>query len=109
MIMNDNRILRLIDSSYKVCEVTGRDMGGDYTFEIPVADLALGYVEWTSDFRPDHGVNIVEIAEKYIKLEVIYVSRQSRDSYTLYVGDKKSANYMFGEWSYGYTISVENR
>ena len=107
--MDDNRILRLIDSSYKVCEVTGRDMGGDYTLEIPVADLSIGYVKWPSSYKPDHGVNSVEIDEKYIKLEVIYISRQSRDSYTLYVGDKKSVNYMFGEWSYGYTISVENR
>ena len=27
--MADNRILKLVDSSYKECEVTGRDMGGD--------------------------------------------------------------------------------
>ncbi|MBE6196288.1 MAG: hypothetical protein E7137_04245 [Rikenellaceae bacterium] len=105
--MADNRILKLVDSSYKECEVTGRDMGGDDLYEIPVANLKLGYIDWAQSKRPNHNVNVIEIGEDYITLSITNVSRSVNGPYTLRVGEKKSYSYYFGEWSYGYTISVE--
>ena len=107
VIMADNRILKFIDSSYKECEVTGRDMGGDYEYEIPVESLALGSVKWPQNRIPDHGVYIIEIADDCIKVEVFNVSHRCSEHFTLYRGEKKRRSYMFGEWSYGYTIWVE--
>lgn len=106
--MADNRILKLVDSSYKECEVTGRDMGGDNIYEIPIANLQPGYIFWPQRGKPRHGVNVIEVGDDFITLSVTDVANSTNGPYMLRVGDKKSYSYYFGEWSYGYTISVEN-
>ena len=106
--MADNRILKLVDSSYKDCEVTGRDMGGDDIYEIPIANLQPGYIGWPQSGRPNHGVEVITVGEDYITLSITNVARSTKNGpYTLRVGEKKSYSYYFGEWSYGYTVSVE--
>lgn len=105
--MADNRILKLVDSSYKECEVTGRDMGGDDIYEIPIANLQPGYIGWPQSGRPNHDVEVIKVGEDYITLSITNVARSTNGPYTLRVGEKKSDSYYFGEWSYGYTVSVE--
>ena len=107
--MADNRILKLVDSSYKECEVTGRDMGGDDIYEIPIANLQPGYIVWPQRGEPGHSVKVINVGDDYITLSVTGVSRSVNGPYTLRVGESKSSSYYFGEWSYGFTISVEER
>ena len=105
--MEDNRILKFVDSSYKECEVTGRDMGGDDCYEMPVKDLKIGRVNWPNEKRyTNHSVYITEITEETVAVEVYHVSRNST-KLVLRRGDKKTYSYMFGEWSYGYTLVSE--
>lgn len=107
--MADNRILKLVDSSYKECEVTGRDMGGDDIYEIPIANLQPGYILWPQRGEPGHSVKVINVGDDYITLSVTNISRSVNGPYTLRVGESKSSSYYFGEWSYGFTISVEER
>ena len=107
--MADNRILKLVDSSYKECEVTGRDMGGDDIYEIPIANLQPGYIVWPQRGEPGHSVKVINVGDDYITLSVTGVPRSVNGPYTLRVGESKSCSYYFGEWSYGFTISVEER
>ena len=103
--MKNNLILRLVDSSSKECEVTGRMMGGNDVYEIPVTKLKLGFVDWPQNGRPDHSINILAIGENSVKLSVRSVSG-SWNEYTLQLGEKASSSYCFGEWSYGYTVTL---
>ena len=107
--MADNRILKLVDSSYKECEVTGRDMGGDDIYEIPIANLQPGYIFWPQRGEPRHSVKVINVGDDYITLSVTGVPRGVNGPYTLRIGESESYSYYFGEWSYGFTISVEER
>lgn len=105
-----NIFLQLIDSSYKVNEVTGKDMGGDYVYNIPVSNLRVGeMVCWPQNRIPDHSVNILEIGEDYVTVDVRCVSGRRNSSVRLHPGEEIRESYMFGEWSYGYKLSLIKR
>lgn len=106
--MKDNVILKLVDSSEKECEVTGRMMGGDDVYEIPVSQLipGNGLLKWPQQGEPDHSIIIKEVGDDYVLLTVRTVSGTWYE-YTLHIGEKASSGYCFGEWSYGYVISLE--
>lgn len=104
--MKNNVILKLVDSSSKECEVTGRMMGGDDTYEIPVSLLEVGLVKWPQKGKPDHVVVVKEIGEDSIEIAVRSVSG-TYEPYTLRLGEKAASGYAFGEWCYGYTVTLE--
>jgi len=104
--MKNNLILRLVDSSSKECEVTGRMMGGDDVYEIPISGLKLGSVNWPQRGDPDHTVHVLSVGKDVVKVDVRTVSGHLDGPFELHVGDKKSSYYCFGEWSYGYTVSL---
>jgi hypothetical protein len=104
--MKNNVILKLVDSSSKECEVTGRMMGGDYTYEIPVSLLVVGLVKWPQKGEPDHAVVVKGIGEDSIEIAVRNVAG-TYEPYTLRLGEKAALGYAFGEWSYGYTVTLE--
>ena len=104
--MKNNLILKLVDSSSKECEVTGRMMGGDYTYEIPVSLLVVGRVEWPQERKPDHVVVVKEIGEDFIEIDVRNVAG-TYEPYTLRLGEKATLRYEYGEWGYGYVVTLE--
>lgn len=104
--MNETLILRLVDSSSKECEVTGDLMGGDDVYEIPVSKLKPGWVKWPQEGHPDHSVTIVSIGNDFVELTIRDVSGSIDGPYTLHVGEEKTSRYEFGEWGYGYTVSL---
>lgn len=104
--MKNNLILKLVDSSEKECEVTGRMMGGDDVYEIPVSNLKLGLLKWPQGGNPDHSINIIAVGDDFVKLSVRNVAG-TWEEYTLHVGEKASSGYMFGEWSYSYRVTLE--
>ena len=104
--MKDNLILKLVDSSEKECEVTGRLMGGKDEYEIPVSVLKPGVLKWPQGGDPDHSINIIAVGEDFVKLSVRNVAG-TWEEYTLHVGEKASSGYMFGEWSYSYRVTIE--
>lgn len=106
-MMNENLVLKLVDSSSKENEVTGDMMGGDYVYEIPVAGLRIGFVKWPQSRQPDHSVQVVGIGKNVIKVIVHTASRNQEGPYEIHLGEKASSHYCFGEWSYGYTVSLE--
>lgn len=99
-------VLRFVDSSYKECEVTGRDMGGDDLFEIPLSSLKCGVVDWAQKYIPNHSVHIQEVGSDYVVAHVTTVSRSVLGPKTIHIGEKWNCNYMFGEWSYGFTLTL---
>ena len=63
--------LKFIDCSYKECEVTGRDMGGDDIFYKPLSALKPGRVDWGVDRTwADHHVEVLEVGKDYVVVEV---------------------------------------
>ena len=106
--MKNNLILRLIDSSSKECEVTGRMMGGDDVYEMPVSKLKPGWVQWPQTRHPDHSVTILTIGDDFVEFTVRDVAGSVNGPYTIHVGEKKSSRYEFGEWAYGYTVTLIN-
>ena len=104
--MNETLILRLVDSSSKECEVTGDLMGGDDVYEIPVSKLKPGWLEWPQKRLPDHSITIVSIGDGFVELTIRDVSGSVNGPYTLHVGEEKHSRYEFGEWGYGYTVSL---
>ena len=104
--MKNNVILKLVDSSSKECEVTGRMMGGDYTYEIPISLLVVGPVKWPQKREPDHIVVVKEIREDSIEIAVRNVAG-TYEPYTLRLGEKAASGYEFGEWCYSYSVTLE--
>lgn len=104
--MKDNLILKLVDSSSKECEVTGRMMGGDDVYEIPVSQLKPGLLKWPQGGDPDHSINIIAVGKDFVKLSVRNVSG-TWEEYTLHLGETAASGYMFGEWSYSYRVTLE--
>ena len=105
--MNNNIILRLIDSSQKECEVTGREMGGENIFETPVSNLTTGTVRWPQKQEPNHSIHINKICSDYIVLSVRSVSGAMSNPITLHPGEiYKYGWYSFGEWSFSYEVSL---
>ncbi len=99
-------VLKLIDSSSKECEVTGRMMGSDDTYTIPFKLLHVGYVHWPQAGDPNHSVKVESLGADFVEVSITAVSRGVRGPQKLFVGEKISESYMFGEWSYGYTLSL---
>ena len=83
--MKNNLILKLVDSSEKECEVTGRMMGGDDVYEIPVSNLKLGLLKWPQGGNPDHSINIIAVGDDFVKLSVRNVAG-TWEEYTLHFG-----------------------
>lgn len=105
--MANHLLLKLLDGSSKECEVTGREMGGEKIYEIPLALLKPGLLEWPTNLNhPSHSIIVEETGEDYVKLRVGNVAR-SYTTYTLHCGDSESSRYCYGEWSYWYRISLE--
>lgn len=104
--MKDNLILKLVDSSSKECEVTGRMMGGTDVYEIPVSQLKPGLLKWPQNDEPDHSINIIAVGEDFVKLSVRNMAG-TWEEYTLHFGETASSGYMFGEWSYSYRVTLE--
>ena len=54
-------MLKFVDSTYKECEVTGRDMGGDDVYYMPLSSLKLGRVACnTNNNYINHYVEVCE-------------------------------------------------
>ena len=99
-------ILRLIDSCSKECEVTGEQLGGDYYYEIPLSMVHPGNVLWPKLRTPDHSVTIESVGSKSVTFKVRDVSGSVDGPYTIQVGEEKRSWYCFGEWSYGYEVTL---
>ena len=104
--MKNNVILKLVDSSSKECEVTGRMMGGDDVYEIPVSLLVPGFVKWPQKGNPDHSIVVDAIGEDFVQIKVRDVAG-TYNPYTLRLGERATSRYEFGEWGYGYTVTLE--
>ena len=101
--------LKFIDGSYKECEVTGRDMGGDDVFYMPLSALKPGRVDWGVDRTwADHHVDVLEVGKDYVIVEVRdRWGKHKGGPYKLYEGLKEGYSYMFGEWEYKFYVSIE--
>lgn len=82
-------------------------MGGDDHYEIPLSGLKPGTVKWPSATQPEHSVHVVCVGRDFVEVNVIAISRNIHGPKRLYAGEKWRHSYMFGEWSYGYTLSLE--
>lgn len=101
-------MLKFVDSTYKECEVTGRDMGGDDVYYMPLSSLKLGRVAWdTNNNHINHYVEVCEMGADFVVVEVYnWRGNKLGGPYKLYAGDEKGGSYYFGEWSYGYSVSL---
>ena len=93
--------LKFVDGSYKECEVTGRSMGGQNVYYRPLSSLKKGCIGWESGPTPDHNVYVLEVGKDYVGW-----GREKIGPYTLYEGTEKGYSYMFGEWSYNFSVSL---
>jgi len=98
--------LKFVDGSYKECEVTGRSMGGQNVYYRPLSSLKKGCIGWESGPTPDHNVYVLEVGKDYVVVEVKGWGRGKIGPYTLYEGTEKGYSYMFGEWSYNFSVSL---
>lgn len=98
--------LKFVDGSYKECEVTGRIMGGEHVYYKPLSSLTKGCIGWESGAEPDHNVYVLEVGKDYVVVEVKGWGREKTGPYTLYEGVEKRYSYMFGEWSYHFSVSL---
>ena len=98
--------LKFVDGSYKECEVTGRSMGGEHVYYRPLSSLTKGCIGWESGAEPDHNVYVLEVGKDYVVVEVKGWGREKTGPYTLYEGVEKRCSYMFGEWSYHFSVSL---
>lgn len=104
--MKNNLILKMVDGSYKECEVTGRDMGGMEEYEIPFHELKPGFVRWPQAGIPNHSVEIGEVGEDFVVARIYHVAGQSEPWATIHAGESVSTDYWFGEWSYSCTLTL---
>lgn len=101
--------LKFIDGSSKECEVTGRMMGGDDCFYMPLSSVPLGRIKWDTDrdINMNHFVNVVEKGEDYLVVEVFdWRGNKQGSTLTLTAGTQKSYGYYFGEWEYHYSVEL---
>lgn len=98
--------LKFVDGSYKECEVTGRSMGGQNVYYRPLSSLKKGCIGWESGPTPDHNVYVLEVGKDCVVVEVKGWGREKIGPYTLYEGTEKGYSYMFGEWSYNFSVSL---
>lgn len=105
--MPNNLILKLKDSSFKECEVTGRELGGDEYYEIPLAVLKPGLLEWPRNLKsPLHSIEIMEVGEDYVTLQWRNVPGTGTTC-TLRLGYVESTGYCYGEWAYSCRVYLE--
>lgn len=107
--MEKTLMLKFIDGTYKECEVTGRDMGGEDVYYMPLSSLKLGIVNWDTDkgFYINHNVEVCELGEDFVVVDVTnWRGTKLGGPYKLYVGDEGRGNYWFGEWEYHYSVSL---
>lgn len=107
--MNENLILKFVDSSSKENEVTGDMMGGTYEYEIPVEGLKNGTIAWPqhSYHRPDHYVDVLAVGKGVVKVKVRHFNGNEDGPYEITFEHEVSSHYCFGEWSYGYRVALE--
>lgn len=98
--------LKFVDGSYKECEVTGRSMGGEHVYYRPLSSLTKGCIGWESGAKPNHNVYVLEVGKDYVVVEVKGWGREKIGPYKLYEGIEKRYSYMFGEWSYHFSVSL---
>ena len=98
--------LKFVDGSCKECEVTGRSMGGEHVYYRPLSSLTKGCIGWESGAKPNHNVYVLEVGKDYVVVEVKGWGREKIGPYTLYQGIEKRYSYMFGEWSYHFSVSL---
>ncbi len=98
--------LKFVDGSCKECEVTGRSMGGEHVYYKPLSSLTKGCIGWESGAKPNHNVYVLEVGKDYVVVEVKGWGREKIGPYTLYQGIEKRYSYMFGEWSYHFSVSL---
>ena len=105
--MSKALVFKFVDGSYKECEVTGRDMGGQDVYYRPLSSLTKGCIGWESGPTPNHNVYVLEVGKDYVVVEVRDSwGREKAGPYKLYEGTEKGYSYMFGEWSYNFSVSL---
>lgn len=100
-------LLTLSDYSYKENEVTGDSMGGTEEFTFPLSMVHIGPVRWLEYGEPGHSVEVRNVGLDYVSVSIRTVSGDVYGPYKLYLGDKASMYYEFGEWSYGYEVFLK--
>ena len=101
--------LKFVDGSSKECEVTGRDMGDEYVDYMPFSSLKPGRVNFNTNRAIGHHVKVHEVGEDFAVVEVFsWRGGSVGGPYKLYEGDDKGHSYMFGEWSYYFSVSLVN-
>lgn len=100
--------LKFIDGSWKENEVTGKDMGGEDLFFIPLSKLSLGRIKWDVDkyIYLHHFIDVLEVGDNYVELSVTSWQGTDWGTYKLYNGDKKRCSYYFGEWNYYFVVEL---
>ena len=100
-------MFEFIDRSSKTCEVTGREMGDEETFRIPFSSLKPGPLGFDTTTHLNHHITIKEVGKDNVVVDVHdWRGNHQGGPYTLHVGDSKRYNYYFGEWSYGFSVSL---
>lgn len=102
-------MLKFIDGTSKECEVTGREMGGEDVYYMPLSSLKLGRVIWDSDknIHMNHYVEVCELGADYVVVDVItWRGTKFGGPYKLYANNEVNDNYYFGEWNYYYSVSL---
>lgn len=100
--------LKFVDGCSKTCEVTGREMGGDKVYYKALSLLKPGaMVDWGTDRKPDHKVLVKQLGKDFVVAEV-YNLRGTLvgGPYKVYMGVPQGHNYMFGEWSYKFSLTL---
>ena len=103
--------VKFIDGSYKECEVTGRDMGGEDVYYKPMHSITKGTIKWTENKSSSlgHRVNVVEIGEDYLTVDVTNwrgINHFSAPRKLTLGGGKLGESYYFGEWNYYYSLEL---
>ena len=104
--------LVLTEDSYKVCEVTGRDMGGPETFTCKISDLfKYNRPKWLPEgnYNSYGGYQTYQFVFKGVDDEGVHmvVDRLYHIDIVLKPGEEWSSGwYSFGEWSYAVKLAL---
>lgn len=105
--MGKTLMFKFVDITSKSCEVTGRDMGNKNVFYKPLSLLKPGKIEWNTNRKPHHTIIVNEVGNNYAVVEVAgWMGKIVGGPHKIYEGINTTYNYTFGEWSYGYEISL---
>lgn len=99
--------LKFVDGSSKECEVTGRDMGDENVYYAPLSSLKPGIVNFNQNRTIEHHIKVHEVGKDFAVVEVVsWRGHNVGGPYKLYEGIEKGHSYMFGEWSYYFSVSL---